>query len=73
MRVLLDTHVFLWAVTDSRRLSEQARRSILDADAIYVSAASIWEAAIKAGLGKIEGDMGQLPARSGAAASWSCL
>lgn len=60
MRVLLDTHVFLWAVTDSRRLSEQARRSILDADAIYVSAASIWEAAIKAGLGRIEGDMGQL-------------
>ena len=60
MRLLLDTHVFLWTVTDDPRLTTDARRLIVDADEVYVSAASIWEAAIKAGLGKIRGDMTQL-------------
>lgn len=54
MRVLLDTHVFLWAATDSRLLKAEARRQMLAADGIYVSAASIWETAIKARLGKID-------------------
>ena len=53
MRLLLDTHLFLWSVTDSPRLSPEARKAIVSADEVYVSAASIWEAAIKAGLGKI--------------------
>ncbi|MBV8342722.1 MAG: type II toxin-antitoxin system VapC family toxin [Gammaproteobacteria bacterium] len=56
MKVLLDTHVFLWAVTANRRLSVAARSRIRTAEAVYVSAASIWEVAIKARLGKIEGD-----------------
>jgi PIN domain nuclease of toxin-antitoxin system len=60
VRLLLDTHVFLWTVTDSPRLSADARKSITAADEVYVSAASIWEAAIKAGLGKIQGDITQL-------------
>ena len=60
MRVLLDTHLFLWCVNDSPRLSAEARSAIVTADEVYVSAASIWEAAIKAGLGKIQGDMAQL-------------
>jgi PIN domain nuclease of toxin-antitoxin system len=60
VRLLLDTHIFLWAVTDSRRLSADARSTISAADEVYVSAASIWEAAIKAGLGKIQGDMTEL-------------
>ena len=60
MRLLLDTHLFLWSVTDSPRLSPEARKSIVSADEVYVSAASIWEAAIKAGLGKIQGNMRQL-------------
>lgn len=60
MRLLLDTHLFLWSVTDSPRLSAEARRSIVSADEVYVSAASIWETAIKAGLGKIRGDIAQL-------------
>ena len=60
MRLLLDTHLFLWSVADSPRLSAEARRSIVSADEVYVSAASIWEAAIKAGLGKIRGDVAQL-------------
>lgn len=60
MRLLLDTHIFIWAVTDSPKLSHEARRQILAADEVYVSAASIWEIAIKSGLGKIEGDVVQM-------------
>lgn len=56
MRLLLDTHIFLWAVTDSRKLKAAARRQMLAAEQIFVSAASIWEIAIKARLGKIEGE-----------------
>ena len=56
MRLLLDTHVFLWAVTGSRELKPTARAYLSAADAVYVSAASIWEIAIKSRLGKIEGD-----------------
>lgn len=56
MKVLLDTHVFLWAVAASRRLSADARRLIADADEVNVSAASIWEIAIKVGLGRIKGE-----------------
>lgn len=56
MRLLLDTHLFLWTVTDSRKLKAAARREMLAAEQIYVSAASIWEIAIKARLGKINGD-----------------
>lgn len=62
MRVLLDTHVFLWVVTDSRKLKAAARKVIEGADAVYVSAASIWEIAIKVRLGKIDGDPKQLAA-----------
>jgi PIN domain nuclease of toxin-antitoxin system len=56
MRLLLDTHVFLWAVAGSPRLKPAARRLIEDAQEVYVSAASIWEAAIKAGIGKLQAD-----------------
>ncbi|MDP6522796.1 MAG: type II toxin-antitoxin system VapC family toxin [Kiritimatiellia bacterium] len=48
MRVLLDTQIALWALTDSPRLSQEARSLILEpANDIYFSAASIWEIAIK--------------------------
>ena len=56
MRLLLDTHVFLWAVTANRRLKSGTRDFLSEADAVYVSAASIWEIAIKAQLGEIEAD-----------------
>lgn len=56
MRLLLDTHIFIWAVTDSSKLNAAARQRMLAADQVYVSAASIWEIAIKARLGKINGD-----------------
>jgi PIN domain nuclease of toxin-antitoxin system len=60
MRVLLDTHLFLWAVDDSPRLTNAAKAAIESADEIYVSAASIWEAAIKARTGKLEVDSAEL-------------
>jgi PIN domain nuclease of toxin-antitoxin system len=56
MRLLLDTHVFLWAVTANRRLKSRAREFLLQADAVYVSAASVWEIAVKTRLGKIEAE-----------------
>jgi PIN domain nuclease of toxin-antitoxin system len=53
MRVLLDTHVFLWVVSDSPRLNAKTRQMIDSAVSIHVSSATIWEVAIKARLGKI--------------------
>ena len=60
MRLLLDTHIFLWSVRNDRRLSKKARSKILDASEVYVSSASIWELAIKIRLKKYEADMVQL-------------
>lgn len=56
MNLLLDTHVALWAITDSPRLSAMARELIEgEKTVVWVSAASIWEIAIKHALGR--GDM----------------
>jgi PIN domain nuclease of toxin-antitoxin system len=53
MRVLLDTHVLLWALVEPRRLGRETRATIESCDTeILFSAASIWEIAIKAGLGR---------------------
>ncbi|MCS3515645.1 MULTISPECIES: type II toxin-antitoxin system VapC family toxin [Pseudomonas] len=57
MRVLLDTHVLLWALSDDPKLSSKARRLIENAAEIYVSAATFWEMAIKVGLGKLDADL----------------
>ena len=62
MRFLLDTHIFLWAVAGSPLLKPAVRRAITSADQVFVSAASIWEVAIKARLGKIEADPDELVA-----------
>lgn len=52
MRLLLDTHVALWAITDDPRLSENARALISSEDNdVIVSAASVWEISIKHALG----------------------
>ncbi len=54
MKVLLDTHTFLWLITDDERLSETARRTFLDPENIlFFSVASLWELCIKKSLGKI--------------------
>jgi PIN domain nuclease of toxin-antitoxin system len=54
MRYLLDTHVLLWWVEDDSRLKENVRTTISNPDhEVVVSAASIWEVAIKRALGKL--------------------
>ncbi|HEX7193168.1 MAG TPA: type II toxin-antitoxin system VapC family toxin [Thermoanaerobaculia bacterium] len=53
MRLLLDTHIFLWYITGDQRLSKHFRSSIEDADVVFVSVVSIWEALIKHTLGKL--------------------
>jgi len=62
MRLLLDTHVFLWAVAGSASLNAKMRKTIDTAEAVFVSAASIWEIAIKARLRKIDADPAALVA-----------
>lgn len=55
MKVLLDTHTFLWWITDSPRLSALAREVIRDSNnELFFSAASGWEIAIKAQLGRLQ-------------------
>jgi PIN domain nuclease of toxin-antitoxin system len=53
VRLLLDTHVFLWWSEDDPRLRREARNAITSAEAVVVSAASAWETAIKTALGKL--------------------
>jgi PIN domain nuclease of toxin-antitoxin system len=54
VNLLLDTHVFIWSVDDDPKLSAAAWSMIEEADAVYVSSASIWEATIKYQLGKLK-------------------
>jgi PIN domain nuclease of toxin-antitoxin system len=54
MRFLLDTHTFIWYVTDNSRLSNQVLELINDENnEILLSVASLWEIAIKQNLGKL--------------------
>ena len=54
MRILLDTHTFLWWITDDQRLSSHSIELISDGNnELLFSAASGWEIAIKAGLGRL--------------------
>ncbi len=54
MDLLLDTHVFLWAVARSRKLRKAARNAIEDpANALFLSSAAAWEIAVKYCLGKL--------------------
>ena len=60
MRLLLDTHVFLWCVRDDRQLGKIARATIANATEVYISSASVWEATIKKALGKLDVDIDAL-------------
>jgi len=52
MKVLLDTHAFIWAITDERRLSPRAR-SLIASSELWWSVVSLWEAIQKAQVGKL--------------------
>lgn len=58
MRLLLDTHALLWALARPDRLPAQTSEALRDlSNEVFVSAASTWEIAIKAALGKLDGDV----------------
>ena len=47
MKLLLDTHIALWAISGDAKLSSDARRRIAEAESVSISAVAIWEIAIK--------------------------
>ena len=54
MRLLLDTHIFLWLITGDQRLPEAMQRDILNPEnEVYLSAISLWEISVKYQLGKL--------------------
>lgn len=54
MRILLDTHAFLWWIDESERLSRKARDCLFDPKHhFFLSLASVWELAIKVRIAKI--------------------
>ena len=55
MNLLLDTHAFLWAISNDPKLSKATRAAIVDGrNVVYVSAVTAWEIAIKRTRGKLE-------------------
>lgn len=55
MRCLIDTHIALWALMDTRKLQERAREILEDpAHEVFVSTVSIWEISLKYSLGKLD-------------------
>ena len=56
MKLLLDTHVLLWALTESPRVDAIRKRLLAADNEVYFSVASVWEIAIKASIGKLKAD-----------------
>ncbi len=54
MRILLDTHILLWALEESNNLPDKARQLVLSADEVYASTVNIWEIIIKLSIGKLD-------------------
>lgn len=66
MNLLLDTHVALWAITDSPRLNAASRALIANpANTVWVSVASLWEITLKHSLGR-----GDMPISGAQAKAW---
>ena len=59
VRVLLDTHLLLWALAQPHKLPARAKQMIAKSE-VWVSAASIWEISIKSSLGKLSVDPAQV-------------
>jgi PIN domain nuclease of toxin-antitoxin system len=53
MRALLDTHAFLWAIADDKRLSRRAQKIFTGPNDLWLSVASFWEILIKVKTGKL--------------------
>lgn len=55
MKLLLDTHVFIWSVLDAPALAQRHRDALTSSDVeVFLSAVSVWEMSIKASLGKLQ-------------------
>lgn len=58
MKLLLDTHVLLWALNDPKRLAQRTRDAITDRENdAFVSVATLWEIAIKLRIGKLKANL----------------
>ena len=67
MRLLLDTHTFLWAISDDRRLGKHSRTLILtEASEVWLSHVSVWEIAIKHALARAD-----MPLSAAQASQWA--
>jgi PIN domain nuclease of toxin-antitoxin system len=61
VRLLLDTHVLLWWLSDDRKLAKNARAIIANPDNdVFISSALLWEISIKAALGRLEVELDDL-------------
>lgn len=60
MRLLMDTHIILWVVADSKKLTRPLRKQLEAADSLCLSTASLWECAIKQSTGKLDVDLDAL-------------
>lgn len=60
MKLLLDTHVLLWAAADSPRIKAIRKRLLAPDNEVFFSVASLWEIAIKASLGKLQADAAEI-------------
>ena len=57
MKLLLDSHAFLWWLTEDSKLGAEAKQAVADpSSTVHVSAATVWELSIKAALGKLDLD-----------------
>lgn len=62
MRLLLDTHILLWALLTPTRLTRPVRDALIrPANALHISVASIWEIAIKRAIGRVDAPVETLP------------
>lgn len=60
MKLLLDTHIFLWLNLDDPKLTKQARKLIDEAQEVFVSSVVFWELAIKISRGDLAADLEDL-------------
>ncbi|MDZ7651424.1 MAG: type II toxin-antitoxin system VapC family toxin [Burkholderiaceae bacterium] len=61
MRLLLDTHIVLWWLSDAPQLPAAVRQAVLHPEAeVFVSKASLWEMVIKAFIGKLQADIAKV-------------
>lgn len=59
MRILLDTHVVIWVFKDDPRVTNLRSLLLSDSSDVFVSAVSLWEIAIKIGIGKIDTNLSE--------------